>query len=309
MLVMSQHSQLTGSSVVRAPASRDLPSDASVLAKARRENFTVAPLFLPARIRQHLLALYGFARLVDDIGDETAGDVLGRLDWVEGELERAACGTATHPLLQRLTPTIHAFHLPLDPFRDLIEANRVDQRVTHYATYDELLGYCALSANPIGRLVLAVLEASTPARVALSDEVCTGLQLAEHWQDIGEDAGRGRVYLPAEDLARFGCTVDDLVAPIAREPLRALVRFEVARARTLLGAGVALSAGLRGRAGLLVAGFTAGGHAALDAIDRANGEVLAHACRPASRRVLIRLAAVAGRAQVARRRLHLELST
>ena len=289
------------------PNDEALPTHEAVLAKSTRENFSVAPFFLPRRLRGHLLALYGYARFVDDIGDETGGAdsasaVLRRLDWVEAELERAADGRATHPVLQRLAPTIDRFQLSLDPFRDLIEANRLDQRVTRYQSYDQLLAYCMLSANPVGRLVLAVLEASTPERVAQSDEVCTALQLAEHWQDVGEDAARGRVYLPADDLERFGCTVDDLFAPSAADHLRALMRAEVDRARTLLGSAVPLAASLRGRSRLLISGFTAGGHAALDAIERANGDVLATACRPRPIHVLAWLARIVTASQATRLR-------
>src|SRR5690242_19235743 len=136
-----------------------VPDAAAVMAKAPAENFTVASRLLPSASRQHLLAIYGFARLVDDIGDEPDLGDLDRgeaLDWLDGELARAADGRATHPVLVRLAPTLRARHLPLEPFRRLIEANRQDQVVTRYATYDDLLAYCALSANPIGELVLRV---------------------------------------------------------------------------------------------------------------------------------------------------------
>ncbi|HEX4244776.1 MAG TPA: squalene/phytoene synthase family protein, partial [Acidimicrobiales bacterium] len=146
----------------------------AVLGQARSENFPVASVLLPKTVRSHLLAIYGFARLADDIGDEVEGDRLAQLDWLESELERAAAGTAAHPILVRLTPTLAQLDLPLDPFRALIEANRVDQRVTRYQTMDDLVGYCRLSAVPVGRLVLLVFGVSTPERVALSDEVCIG---------------------------------------------------------------------------------------------------------------------------------------
>jgi squalene synthase HpnC len=263
-----------------------------VLAKAPAENFSVAPLFLPARVRGDLLAIYGFARLVDDIGDDgdaTPDARLALLDWADDEIERAALGDATHAVFRRLTPTIDRCRLDLHPFHDLVEANRVDQRVSRYDTFDDLLGYCRLSANPVGRLVLAVLGATTPSRVRRSDAVCTGLQLAEHWQDVGEDAGRGRVYLPREDLRRFGCDERELLAPRAGDALRALVLHEVERTRPFLDEGAPLVAGLRGRPRLLVAGFVAGGHAALDAIERADGDVLRVACRPRKRRVAAHL--------------------
>jgi squalene synthase HpnC len=256
------------------------------MAQARTENFTVASRLLPHGAREHLLAIYGFARLVDDVGDE--GDHppavrLAALDDVEAELDRAFAGTATHPVFRRLTPTIRACRLPDDPFRRLIEANRRDQTVTDYATFDELVDYCHLSADPVGRLVLGVLDAATPERVAWSDSVCTGLQLVEHWQDVGEDAARGRVYLPADDRERFGVTPADLHAATASPALRALVAHEVARARELLAAGRPLARSLRGRARVAVAGFAAGGAAACDAIARADHDVLAVRCRPGRR--------------------------
>jgi squalene synthase HpnC len=250
------------------------PAADVVMARARTENFPVASRVLPRRVRSHLLALYGFARLVDELGDSATGDRLQSLDWCEHELDRAFEGRAEHPLLVRLTPTLRDCALPREPFVRLIEANRVDQRVSRYATWEELRGYCALSADPVGELVLGVLGSATPERVVLSDSICTALQLTEHCQDVAEDLARGRVYLPAEDLARFGCTVEDLAAPHAGEPLREVLAFEVARARGLLRDGAPLIGELHGRARLALAGFVAGGRAALDAIERAGYDVL-----------------------------------
>jgi squalene synthase HpnC len=269
---------------------RGVPTAAEVLGQAGAENFPVASRLLPARVRGHLMAIYGFARLADDIGDEADGDRVAMLDWLDDELVRAADGRATHPLLVRLTPTIQACHLPLEPFQRLIEANRVDQRVHRYGTWSELLGYCRLSANPVGELVLRVLDAATPDRIALSDRVCTGLQLVEHLQDVGEDAERDRVYLPVEDLERFECSVDDLLAPTASARLRALVRYEATRIRPLLGDGGPLAASLPGRFRVAVASFAAGGQAALDAIVQADGDVLGTRCRPRPDRVVAHLA-------------------
>jgi squalene synthase HpnC len=249
--------------------------------RASQENFPVASRALPRALRGHLLAIYGFARLVDDTGDELAGDRMAALDALDAELERAYRGTATHPVFVRLTPTLRALELDDAPFRALIEANRVDQVVTRYDTWASLRGYCALSANPIGRLVLAVFGAATPDRLAWSDDVCTALQLVEHLQDVGEDFARGRIYLPAEDLDRFGASETDLARTEATEALRAVIAYEVARARGLLqGAAPPLSRSLRGRARVAVAGFAGGGLAALDAIERADCDVLAVAARP-----------------------------
>ena len=274
-----------------SPKCPDVPAATTVFAQARDENFPVASRLLPARQREHLLAVYGFARLTDDIGDEATGDRAALLDWLEAELERAGAGTATHPVLERLTPTIRRLDLPLQPFRDLIEANRVDQRVHRYETFEDLVGYCMLSAAPVGRLVLHLFGAATPERLARSDEVCIGLQVVEHLQDVAEDASRGRVYLPARDLAVEGCTPADLAAAHASPALRRVVAREVGRARALLAAGPPLAATLPLRPRLAVAGFAAGGQAALDAIERAGYDVLGVRCRPRPGRFGIRLAA------------------
>jgi squalene synthase HpnC len=177
-------------------------------------------------------------------------------------------------------PTLAQLDLPLEPFRDLIEANRVDQRVTRYETMDDLVGYCQLSAVPVGRLVLLIFGAATPEREALSDQVCIGLQLTEHLQDIAEDAGRGRIYLPARDREAFGVTEDELVAPHASPSLQRLVAVHVNRARQRLAAGRPLVRDLQWQPRIAVAGFVGGGEAALDAIQHAGYDVLGTRCRP-----------------------------
>ncbi len=274
--------------MLTAEAPIGAPSAGAVMARAESENFPVASRVLPRRVRSHLLALYGFARLVDELGDSAPGDRLAALDWLSEDLDRAFEGHAEHPLLIRLEPTLRECALPREPFARLIEANRVDQRVSRYETWEELRGYCRLSADPVGELVLGVLGLATPARIALSDSICTGLQLTEHCQDVAEDLAAGRVYLPAEDLARFGCTTAELSQKHAGAPLREVLAFEVARARGLLSEGAPLSARLRGRAGLAVASFVAGGRAALDAIERAGFDVLGGPPRAgASRRLLV----------------------
>ncbi len=249
------------------------------------ENFPVASRLLPRRYRAHLLAIYGFARLTDTIGDEAPGNRLAQLDRLEDDLERAPSGVATNPLVQRLTPTIDELGLSLAPFRALIAANRVDQHRARYETFDDLLGYCALSAAPIGQLVLAVFRATTPERTAWSDDVCAALQVIEHLQDVGQDARRGRVYLPAEDLRRFAVSHEELLAPTASPALRQAVAFECERARGLLSSGRPLVGSLRGWGRLAVAGYVAGGEASLDAIRAAHHDVLAHACKPRSLRL------------------------
>ena len=266
------------------------PTAGVVMARAQSENFPVASRALPRRVRSHMLALYGFARLVDELGDSAPGDRLAALDWLERELERAYVGRAEHPLMVRLSPTLRECSLAPEPFLRLIEANRMDQRVSRYDTWEELRGYCRLSADPVGELVLDVLGLATPERIVLSDSICTGLQLTEHCQDVAEDFAAGRVYLPAEDLLRFGCSTEELSLKHAGEPLRAVIAFEVARARRLLADGAPLSRQLRGRAGLAVASFLAGGRAALDAIERAGCDVLPGPPRATRRRRLLVLA-------------------
>src|SRR5947209_7040988 len=266
------------------PAVAEPPAAAAVMSKAAHENFPVASRVLPRRQRAHLLALYGFARLVDDIGDEAPGDRVALLDWLDLEVDRIydddQPGEPENLLLRRLAHTVRECDIPPAPLRALIAANRQDQEVHSYQSVDDLLAYCELSANPVGRLVLHVFDAATPDRLSLSDSVCSGLQLVEHWQDVAEDLGRGRVYIPAEDLDRFGCTVDDLAAPVAGEAVRRLMAFEVARARRLLDEGAPLVRTLKGRPKLAVAAFVAGGRAALDAIARAGYDVLARSPRP-----------------------------
>ena len=191
----------------------------------------------------------------------------------------------------RLQQALRERPLPRAPFERLIEANRVDQRVSRYRTWEELRGYCALSADPVGELVLCIFELATPARIELSNSICTALQLTEHCQDVAEDLAQGRIYMPLEDLERFGCTEADLAAEHAGAPLRALLAFEVARARGLLADGAPLLGQSRGTAKLALAAFVAGGHAALDAIERADFDVLAGTPRVSRTRHVLALAA------------------
>jgi squalene synthase HpnC len=272
----------------------DAPTAEAVMARAATENFSVASRVLPRRSRAHLLAVYGFARLVDELGDAAGpspAERLAALDWLQAELERAFTGEAEHPLLVRLGVTVRECRLTRDPFVRLIEANRLDQRVSRYRTWAQLREYCSLSADPVGELVLAIFGLSSPARIELSNSICTALQLAEHCQDVGEDFARGRVYLPQEDLARFAATEADLEKEHASRELQAVLAFEVSRARELLVAGTPLIAQLHGRPKLAVAAFVAGGNAALDAIVRARYEVLAGPPRAGRARRALALAA------------------
>jgi squalene synthase HpnC len=247
----------------------------------------VALRFLPGRVRRDLEAIYGFARLADDIGDEYVGNRLLALDALEGELDRALAGRAEHPLLVRLQPTLRERGLPRQPFARLIEANRFDQQPVRIQEFSELRDYCALSADPVGELVLHVFGKATPENVALSDSICTALQVVEHLQDVAEDFAAGRVYLPAADLARFGCSEADLGRAPASPALRRVVGFEAARARELLRAGEPLIARLRQPARTAVAAFAAGGHAALDALAAGDLDVTSRCWKPGRRAVLL----------------------
>ena len=256
-----------------------------ITAKAAHENFPVASRLLPRDIRSNLMAIYAFARLTDDIGDEAEGDRLALLDWLDDELTLAGEGHAIHPVFQRLTLVIQELNLSLQPFRSLIEANRVDQLVTRYSTYDDLVKYCMLSAAPVGHLVLAVFKVSSAKRIEWSDQVCIALQLVEHLQDVGEDAQRGRVYVPLEDLKEFHCSEEELLLPSASDALRQVIAMETRRTRELLASGSPLAASLPVRARLAVSGFVAGGVAAVKSIERADYDVLSVSCRPSKRDV------------------------
>jgi squalene synthase HpnC len=273
------------------------------LDKAAAENFPVAPFFLPRAWRTDLMAVYGFARLVDDIGDgdlapggadarllgvsaTEAEDRLVLLDAFEADLHRVFDGTPRHPLMRRLQRTVRRRSLTPEPFLGLIAANRQDQLVGRYETYDDLLAYCELSANPVGRLVLAVTGTATPERIRRSDAVCTALQIVEHLQDVTEDLGRDRIYLPAEDMKRFHVQETDLAARTAGASVRALVAYEAERAQNLLNEGTPLVGSVHGRLKLLLAGFVAGGRAAVHAIAAAEYDVLPGPPKPGKLRLL-----------------------
>ncbi|MFI8338658.1 squalene synthase HpnC [Streptomyces sp. NPDC085639] len=284
----------------------------ATLDKATAENFPVAPVFLPRAWRDGLTAVYGYARLVDDIGDgdlapggrdavllgldpAAVDDRLAMLDALEADLMRvfgAASGPPRHPLLLALRPVVRAHGLTPEPFLGLIEANRQDQYVARYGTYADLLGYCELSANPVGRLVLSLTGTSTPERIRRSDAVCTALQIVEHIQDVAEDLGRDRIYLPAEDMHRFHVTEAELAAPTAGASVRSLIAFECDRARELLNEGTPLVGSVHGRLRLLLAGFVGGGRAALRAVTAAGFDVLPGPPKPTKSGLLREVAAV-----------------
>jgi squalene synthase HpnC len=303
-----------------APSASAAAIAAQAGAQATAENFPVALHFLPRRYREHLAAVYGFARSADDMGDEAAPqERLALLDELDADLGRlyrmmppagtaggtgeagagqdragagdagAAGGPPRLGVVRALAPAVTACAIPAQPFRDLIQANRQDQVVSRYPAYADLLAYCRLSANPVGRIVLYVFGAATPEREALSDQVCTALQLAEHWQDVAEDLRAGRIYLPQEDMDRFGCTERDLAAPRASPKVRALIAFEERRARDLLDAGAPIVGTLRGAARAAVAGYVAGGRAALAAIAASGHDVLRATPRPGKARLAAEL--------------------
>jgi squalene synthase HpnC len=298
----------------------DPASASSVAARARMENFPVASLLFPRAYRPHLRAIYGFARLVDILGDEfsadglrstkrsplqgrvldgdagkarassettstsdVVGDRLAALDELEAELEACYEGKPSWEVMRALQPTIRACSLPREPFLRLIEANRMDQRVAEYETWADLKGYCVHSADPVGRLVLGVLGRTEPELVGLSDDVCTGLQLVNFLQDVPRDLALGRVYLPAVDRRRFGVSELDRPSP----QLRRLLEFEADRARGLLSSGEELGRRLGGRVGRGVALFARGGLAALDALERAEWDVFNARARPSRARLAL----------------------
>jgi squalene synthase HpnC len=255
---------------------------ARVAAQVSAENFPVALRMLPRRYRLHLLAVYAYARTVDDTGDlAPAGERPRLLSALREDVTRlyAAAGSGTaepqSPVVRGLARTVTECGVPMQLLLDLISANEQDQIVSRYETFDDLLAYCRLSANPVGRIVLHVFGCFNEDRARQSDLICTGLQLAEHWQDVAEDLRAGRIYLPAEDMLRFGCTEQDLAPGPAPPQVRELMQFETGRARELLDAGAPLISGLPVVPRAAIAGYVAGGRAALTAIARADFDVLA----------------------------------
>lgn len=239
------------------------------------ENFSVASWLLPRNLRPHFHAVYAFCRWSDDLADETGGGVtaLSLLDWWRDELDSAYAGSPTHPVMVALAETVRAFAIPQAPFLDLLSAFDRDQRVTRYETFDELLGYCRNSANPVGRIVLSLYRQFDAGRASLSDEICTGLQLANFWQDVARDLDKGRVYLPAEDRNRFGYSETELAGRRYNAAFVALMRFQVDRARQFFERGAPLLSILPRRARMNVELFLRGGRAVLDGIERVKYDV------------------------------------
>jgi squalene synthase HpnC len=270
------------------------PAAAAVLAQVAdrsisqmsAENFPVALRLLPRRPRSHLARVYQYARFVDDVGDEAPGDRLAMLDRIEADVRALAAGGATLAPVAALAAVIDDCAVPIEPFLNLVQANRVDQRVSRYESFGDLLDYCRLSAAPVGRIVLHIAGAATEQNIAYSDAVCAGLQVLEHCQDVGEDARAGRVYLPAEDLRAAGVPDADLTAAATSARLRRVIAKQVDRADALFATGRPLIGRLRGWSRVAVAGYLAGGQATSSALHAATFDVLAAPIRPGKARII-----------------------
>lgn len=256
------------------------------LALRHRENFTVASWLIPRSLRPHMYAVYAYCRTVDDIGDEAYGDRVAQLDAWETELRRCYDGSASEPVFVALQASIRQFDIPIEPFLRLIEANRRDQRTHRYETFDELLDYCSHSANPVGHLVLYLLGHRDARRQSLADSTCTALQLANIWQDVSVDLGKGRIYIPREDIVRFGYSEEQLLSGAYNEPFRHLMAFEVTRTRALFAHGLDLIPLVSGRLRFELRLFTLGGLAVLRAVERANYDVLTKRAQVSGRQKL-----------------------
>jgi squalene synthase HpnC len=267
------------------------------LARSHYENFLVGTVFIPRHLRQHFYAIYAYCRIADDLADEspTPERALQLLDWWEGELKRACEGRPKHPVFVALAETMATFGIPSTPFTDLLVAFRQDQTVRRYDTYAQLLDYCRYSANPVGRLVLHLFGFTDDHRRTLSDATCTALQLANFWQDVARDCERGRIYLPREDMKRFGVLEDQIQRREFTPEFGRLLEFECSRARELFEYGSALADVVPRRLRLDVEMFTQGGLEVLRRIEKQGYDVLSR--RPAipkSRQAAILLRRVFG---------------
>ena len=245
------------------------------LARTHYENFPVGSIFLPRSLRKHAFNVYAYCRVCDDLADETGDRELSLrlLKWWREELYDCFRGRPRHPVFQALAGTIKQFDLPIQPFDDLISAFVQDQRVTRYATFEQLLHYCARSANPVGRLFLCLIGYRDEARRQLSDFTCTALQLANFWQDIPIDYAKGRVYIPQEDLQRFGYTEDELRNGIVNASFVRLMQFEIDRTREFFQRGSALHKLISGAGSADVELFTCCGIDVLQSIEERGFDV------------------------------------
>lgn len=244
------------------------------------ENFPVGSIVLPRRLRPAVHAIYRFARTADDLADEgdaTPAERLSALQSLRDELDRLAAGQAPHtPMMQTLAASIHRHALPLQPFYDLLSAFSQDVEKTRYQTFGELVDYCRRSANPVGRLMLALFGEHDSRSLAMSDGICTALQLINFWQDVAVDWQKGRVYLPQEDLARFRIDEAQIARGDAGGMWPMLMDKEVKRALAMLQAGSPLAMKLRGRFGLELRMIVLGGECILKKIHEARGDVFNH---------------------------------
>jgi len=246
------------------------------LANRHYENFTVVSMLLPSRLRQHFANVYAFCRVADDLADElpTPEESLARLAEWQGQLDDCYRGHTFHPVYVALQHTIEQFEIPREPFADLLSAFRQDQIRSRYQTWAELLDYCSRSANPVGRLVLHLCGYRDPERRRLSDCTCTALQLANFWQDISRDFGRGRVYIPSEVLREHGCSEEAIARRTCDARWKALMRSLVGRTRALFAEGMKLGLLIEGRTRLAVGLFSRGGWAVLQKIEAADYDTL-----------------------------------
>jgi squalene synthase HpnC len=240
------------------------------LARRHYENFPLASWMLPRRLHQHFFNVYAYCRWADDLGDEVGDCDRSRelLSWWRRELEACYRGSATHPVFVALRKTIERFSIPRQPFEDLISAFEQDQRVTEYETFAQLADYCRRSADPVGRIVLYVCECFSEDSARLSDSICTGLQLANFWQDVSRDYDIGRIYLPRESRLQFGYSDEDLHHRRTNAAFLELIGFEVARARQYLLEGLPLVEAVPGRLQIDIELFARGGLSILDQIER-----------------------------------------
>jgi squalene synthase HpnC len=272
-------------------------TDAVRMARTHYENFPVLSLFLPAELRLPMARIYAFARATDDLGDEGCAsreERLAALERWEGKLEAELANGggpgAVDPVLAGVADTIRAHALPVEPFRALIRANRLDQLRSRYATFADLLEYCACSANPVGRIVLRLFGEHGPQLLPASDAVCSGLQVANHLQGLGEDLRlRDRLYVPLEDLERFGVRESDLRRSRPTRAVRRLLGYEIDRARALLESGAALPEAFRGGRRAALHLFLGGGRAILDELEARREDVLRERVRVPRTRALLLL--------------------
>ena len=281
-----------------APSLEEARQYCERLAKTHYENFSVATWFLPSRLRQHFYNVYAYCRISDDLGDEV-GDPqqsLELLDQWEAELNACYAGSPKHPVFVALAETVKQFGIPQHEFSDLLIAFRQDQTVMRFETFEEVLAYCRYSANPVGHLVLYLCGYSDGERQQLSDYTCTALQLANFWQDVFVDYGKGRIYLPLEDLRRFGVTGEDIAQRYATPQFVAMMRFEVERARDWFARGLPLVKMVNRELAIDLELFSRGGQEILNAIERQGFDVLR--ARPEiskSRKLMLVLRAAMGK--------------